>query len=81
MLLSCDEGGVLLAWHVPTRQLLQRLGRNVFRAPPALSVVQSRCALALTSRGAAVIEEDDCRSSQVRLYDWTAGTAPSMSTS
>ena len=70
VLLSLDQGGILLAWHVPTRQLLRRLGRNVFTAPPASSTVRSSTALALTSRGVAVLEDDFCAPSQARLYDW-----------
>ena len=70
VLLSLDEGGILLAWHVPTRQLLRRLGRSVFKAPPALSVVHSSNALALTSRGVAVLEDDMSFPFQTRLFDW-----------
>ncbi len=71
VLLSCDKGGVLLAWHVPTRTLLRRLGRDAFAAPPACGVdPYGGAALALTARGAACLESDFGRRSQTRLYDW-----------
>ena len=71
VLLSCDEGGILLAWHVPTRQLLHRLGRDVFAAPLAGHLLtRNFSGLALTSRGAAMLEIDYERKSQTRLFDW-----------
>ena len=71
VLLSCDAGGTVLAWHVPTRQLLHRLGRDVITAPPAGAVFCDKSALGLTSRGVAVLEADDLvGQSGVRLFDW-----------
>jgi hypothetical protein len=71
VLLSCDENGVLLAWHVPTRQLLHRLGRDVWAAPLAGHLLtRNFSGLALTSRGAAMLEIDYERKSQTRLFDW-----------
>ena len=67
MLLTCDGGGVLLAWHVPTCTLLRRLGRDVFTAPPARGYVS---ALALTARSVATVEDGRSGRSQTRLFDW-----------
>ena len=70
VLISCDEDCTVLAWHVPTRQLLHRLGRNIFAAPRAANVLRNADALALTSRGIAVVEHDFNNPSQTRLIDW-----------
>ena len=67
VLLSCDIGGVVLAWHVPTRTLLRRVGRNTLHAPPALGRSVS---LVLTARGAATLEDRRGGRSQTRLFDW-----------
>ena len=70
VLISCDENATVLAWHVPTRQLLHRLARNIYAAPPSACVFHNADALVLTSRGVAVLEQDFCRRSQTRLIDW-----------
>lgn len=71
VLFSCDKSGVVLAWHVPTRQLLHRLGRDVLAAPLATHIVgPPGSVLVLTSRGLAMLESDYDRRHQLRLFDW-----------
>ena len=69
LLLSCDAGGILLVWHVPTRQLLRRIGRNAVAVPGSV-VWSDDNTLALTSRGAAVLETEFSSRSWTRFYDW-----------